>query len=131
MYKKIIILTILLILLSGCNLLGNSNIKHFNKSIDYANQATLILNQTGQFDSEVMIPLKKKAVKEAKQVDVEKFNKDYEGLGSHYKNEFIKGLELFIEGIETQDNLKSLQGQKLLDKWGDWYLNNIDEIKKL
>lgn len=119
---------------------GNSmidNIKHFNQSIDYANQATQVINvgnpfeEIAQEDIHVMINLNKKALEEAKLVDIDKLNRDYGGFGTHYRDEFIHGLELSIEGFENSDNQKIIESQILLDKWGSWYNQNIEEIKTL
>ncbi len=116
---------------------SGSNIGHFSKSIDFANKATKISNnggayqQMGQEKIKGMVDNYKQALREAKQVDIQKLNSDYQGFGDHYKNEFIAGAEMFIEGFEKSDAQKFLQGQVLLSQWGDWYEKNFDAIRKL
>ncbi|MGD9486922.1 MAG: hypothetical protein AB7W47_02800 [Calditrichaceae bacterium] len=112
-----------------------SHIEHFIKSIDYSNHGTRLLNQGESFvliDDTIMnkvISFKKDALKEAVQIDIEKLNEVLNGFGDHYKKEFISGLELFIDGYENNDAEKIIMGQVLLEKWGNWYDDNIDKIK--
>lgn len=109
---------------------------HFVNSINYANQATRLLNQGKPFtirnrtELEKVIQYQKQALSEAKQVNLDDLNRIVDGFGAHYENEFIKGLELFINGFETNESGKFLQGQLLLDrKWGSWYEKNFDRIR--
>ncbi|MCK5061235.1 hypothetical protein KAR28_01640 [Candidatus Parcubacteria bacterium] len=114
-----------------------SNIEHFSKSIDFANKATRISNggsvyqQMGEEEIKRMVENYKQALSEAKQVDIQKLNSDYQEFGDHYKNEFITGMEMFIDGFEKSDAQKFLQGQMLLSQWGDWYEKNFDAIRNL
>ena len=116
---------------------SSSNIEHFSKSIDFANKATKISNsggayqQMGEEEIKGMVDNYRQALTEARQVDIQKLNSDYQGFGDHYKNEFITGAEMFIEGFEKSDTQKFLQGQVLLSQWGDWYEKNFDAIRKL
>lgn len=116
---------------------SGSNIERFSKSIDFANKATKISNsggayqQMGEEEIKGMVDNYKQALTEAKQVDIQKLNSDYQSFGDHYKNEFIAGTEMFIEGFEKSDTQKFLQGQVLLSQWGDWYEKNFDAIRKL
>lgn len=79
---------------------------------------------------ETIVDFKKKALEEARLVDIEDLNLHYPDFGNHYRDEFIKGLELFIEGFEKNDNLKIIAGQLLDEKWGEWYEKNVDSIKR-
>jgi len=115
---------------------SKSTIKHFNQSIEYNNQATRIMNMGGSGelinpeDMDKIIKFTKKALAEAKLVDIRKLNHRYLDFGNHFRDEFIKGLELYIEGIEKNDNLKMLLGQSLQGNWGDWYDQNIEGIRR-
>ena len=115
---------------------SKSNVQHFSQSIDYCNQATRILNAGGSYefinpnDMETIVDFKKKALEEARLVDIEDLNLHYPDFGNHYRDGFIKGLELFIEGFEKNDNLKIIAGQLLDEKWGEWYEKNVDSIKR-
>lgn len=81
-------------------------------------------------DMDKIIEFTKKALAEAKLVDIRKLNHRYLDFGNHFRDEFIKSLELFIEGIEKNDNLKILLGQSLQGNWGDWYDQNIEGIRR-
>lgn len=78
-----------------------------------------------------MIDYYRQALNEARQVDIENLNRDYAGFGDHYQDDFIKGAELFVDGFESSNPEKFLEGQILLDRWGTWFSNNIDIIRKL
>ena len=116
---------------------GSGNIEHFSKSIDFANKATKISNSGGAYqqmnEEEIkgMVENYKQALAESKQVDIQKLNSDYQGFGDHYKNEFIAGAKMFIDGFEKSDTPKFLQGQMLLQQWGDWYEKNFNAIRNL
>lgn len=137
MIKSIInVVFISLIILASSCIKDKSTIKHFNKSINYANQSTRIINIGGSFelisqeDMEKIVEFRKKALEEARLVDIEKLNHHYLDLGNHYRDEFIKGLELFIEGFEKHDTIKLLSGQMLDEKFEVWLEQNIDDIRK-
>lgn len=130
---RLIILFCIIITFSGCSFAEQSNPELLSKSINYSNQAALILNQAGSnLNQENMIEiinLKKQALNEALRVDVVDLNNHYSDFGNQWESKYVKGLNLFIEGIESRDNQKSLQGQVLLDQWDEWYSANIDKIR--
>ena len=115
---------------------AKSNIQHFSQSIVYSNQATQLINMGESFElispeqMDEIVEYKRKAFKEARLVEIEDLNRHYPDFGNHYRDELIKGLELFIEGFENNDNLKILAGQMLDEKWGVWYEDNIEAIKR-
>lgn len=115
----------------------SGDIEHFSKSIDFANKATKISNsggayqQMGEEEIKGMVENYKEALTEARLVDIQKLNSDYQNFGDHYKNEFIAGIEMFIDGFEKSDTQKFLQGQMLLQQWGDWYEKNFSAIRNL
>lgn len=112
------------------------NVEYFSSSINYHNEATKISNSPEggknmtQEDVVKMIENDKLALQQAKLVDISQLNAQYSGFGDHYRDEFIKGLDLFIGGVNDLDNKKSMQGQILLGQWGDWYNNNFDKIRQ-
>lgn len=118
----------------GCYESHKSTVNHFSQSIDHNNQATRIINKKSPYitlgDMNKIIELKKKALEEAQLVNIEKLNQRYRDFGNHFKDEYMKGIELFIEGIENENAEKSMLGQVLEDKWGSWYEQNIERIKK-
>ncbi len=115
---------------------SKSNVQHFEQSIRYVNQATRILNSGESYefinpdDMDAIVELKKKALAEARLVDIDDLNRHYPDFGNHYRDEFIKGLELFIEGFEKNDSAKLLAGQMSDEMWGVWYEENIDAIRR-
>jgi len=114
----------------------SSNLAHLIKSIDYSNDAAKLSNRGKPFEpvdeAEVkrFIDLKRKALEEAKLVNIEGLNRDHPNFGNHYRDEFVRGLQLLIEGYEKQDNNKIFEASILLDRWGDWYTANLENIRK-
>jgi hypothetical protein len=114
----------------------SSNLSHFIKSINYSNEAAKLSNQGKPFESvdkadmKKFIDLKKKALEEAKLVNIEQLNRDHPNFGNHYRDEFMKGLRLLIEGYEKEDNGKIIEASILFDRWGDWYSSNLENIRK-
>jgi hypothetical protein len=73
----------------------------------------------------------KDSLKEAQLVNAESIDSQVPGFTSHYKNEFIKGMELLIEGYENYDMSKKLQGGVFLDKWAVWDKENNQKLNKI
>lgn len=117
------------------NKTDDGNIEHFSNAIDYSNQAAQISNENHadlrQKHIDQIITLYNSAIEEAKKVNIAELNADLDGFGTHFQDEFIKGLELQVEGFNGHDNKKLLQGQILSDKWGEWYTENYNQIKKI
>ena len=114
---------------------------HFNRSFEFSNASAEIINKGTAFTTleqeefEEMVRLQEAALSEARKVDVAILNERLVGLGDHYRDEFIVGMEKLLEGHKTPDdrtlfegNLLLIQGHRLLDRWGDWYENHRDEI---
>jgi len=133
----VIAVFVIIIIVQGRGNRSVKDVERLSNSIDLANQATIIANKAGasgkttEDDIRAMVNYYKQALEEAHQVDIEKLNRDYAGFGDHYRDEFIRGIELFIEGFEQSDPEKFLAGQILLNRWEVWFYNNIDEIRKL
>lgn len=112
-----------------------SNIDHLKESIEYSNEATRLDNQGQSFSSPTetemkkYIDLKRKALEEGKLVDVEKLNNDHPNFGNHFRNEYLKGLQLLVDCYDKQQNQYIIQAQILLDNWSDWYSANLENIK--
>ena len=108
---------------------------HFSKAINYKNKATEIINKSAaykklsQTDMDKIIGHYKKALTEAKKADTESMNKYYPEFGDHFRSEFMKGLELFIQSYDTVDMKASIESQILLDQWGNWYQANFDGLR--
>jgi hypothetical protein len=108
---------------------------HINKAIDYVNKAATTIDkiedpyQTTRADREEVIGYYKKALAEAKKADIESMNHHYTGFGDHFRDEFIKGLELFIQGYEKHDEMTFDASQALLRKWKNWYQANMEGFR--
>ena len=100
----------------------NSNIAAFNAMKDENNRDT---------DHENLLKHLQYSLCEARKVDIESVDNQVKGFSSHYKTNFIKGTEFFIEGIENNDIILKLKGGVLLDKWGIWSQANHDNLKKI
>lgn len=132
------LLLLSLVIMQGCsnNSVEGENITHFSKSLDYDNQVARIINKTtgpafmAPTDSQAMIDLYKRALQEARLVDIGKLNQVFAGFGTHYNGEFISGHVMIIQGDSLLDNNLSLKGELLLDKWGTWYNQNIEKIRE-
>ncbi len=116
----------------------NKDMKHIFKSIIISNQAYEILKNSavhhkriGEEDINKMVSLWEKAIKEAEKVDVDNMNKYIPEFSKHYKEEFIKGLNLLVDGFKNSNNVKKLQGAFLLDRWGIWNNKNRDIYIKI
>ncbi len=114
---------------------SDGTVSHVSKAIDYRNKATAIINKGGPHqkislaDMEEIIGYYKKALAEAKKADIETMNKHYLGFGDHFRSEFIKGLEHFLQSYEKSDMVASIASQALLDKFGNWYQANVNGIR--
>jgi len=104
-------------------------------AIDYKNKATLIQNKGGPYqgisemDFESIKSYYKKALQEAKKADLKAMNRSYPGLGDHFRDEFIQGIEMFISSNETGDSAAIIQSQLILAQWDDWFNANIEGIR--
>jgi len=110
-------------------------VSHVSKAIDYANKVTAIINKGGAYqqipqkDIDAIIDYYKKALQEAEQADIASMNRRYPGFGDHFRDEFIQGLHMFISSHETSDAMLSFTSQAMLDRWGNWFSENIDGIR--
>ena len=109
---------------------------HFSAAIEYHNKGVLIFNRVGsenavvkvaQADLEPVIGYYRKAIAEAKLADIDHMNKHYPEFGDHFRDDFIRGHELFIETYEA-DGASTFAAQVLMDRWGDWYEANVRGI---
>ena len=132
---KNLFLLLPVVLLFSCGNSEKSNVEHFINSIEYVNKAHKISNGGNDFyykhsEIEDMVRLKQKALDEARKVKISSLNTRFRGFGDSYEKLFIKGLILYLEGIEDENQSKLTKGQLLLDEWGDWYSSNINRIRQ-
>jgi len=121
----------------------NKNVKsrdldiiNFYKSLENSQNATKIINQGEPYkiipeeNMDKILSYYEKALMYANKVDINKLNNIYNGLGKHFKNEFIKGISLKLEADKNADIPKSIKGSKLLNEWDNWYIDNMEEINR-
>lgn len=105
-------------------------IKSINSSISVHN----ILknnNPLSDEDKERVIMHLKKALNEAEQVNIADIDHQVTGFAAHYKDEFIEGVKLLIDGFEDSHTGKSLKGAVLMEKWARWNRDNRKELGKI
>jgi hypothetical protein len=120
--------------LSGADDSGSASLHHLARSIELRNEAVSVGEEEGPGlvayeDMEEMIGLMREALAEGELVDVEVLDREYDGFASHFQDEYLQGLRLFLESWDEDDyvvgTLKSLESQSLQNKWGDWYEANV------
>ncbi|MCG2725306.1 MAG: hypothetical protein L6420_03440 [Elusimicrobia bacterium] len=109
---------------------------HVINAINYKNQATIIINSDKESsvirknESDAMFKFYNNALSEAKMADIALMNEHFPGFGDHFEQEFIKGLEMILDGHKSGDVKKSINGQLLGGQWTKWYNENFDKIQK-
>jgi len=73
----------------------------------------------------------RKALREAKTVNIAKLERQVPGFKSHYEGEFITGMESLIKGYEDSDFGSKFKGGLLLDKWAIWNRKNNRRLSKI
>jgi membrane-bound ClpP family serine protease len=109
----------------------------FTATMESANLASRFVNKgvafsvMSQADTDDMMRHYRVALVHAEKVDTNFLNEKYDGWGTHFEKEFLSGLRLVVEGDEKVDATISRTGQKLMDSWGNWFNDNVKEIRKL
>jgi len=108
-------------------------------AIKYHNRAAEILNRHHEAigivdDGEMQSILRyyELALASAKQAHIDDMDRAYPGFGTHFRDEFEHGLELYVDNYNAADEAgrqKFMQAQVLIDQWGDWYSDNYDRIQ--
>jgi hypothetical protein len=112
-------------------------VSQFVATMESANLASRVVNKgtaysvMGEADAHEMMRHYRAALLHAEKVDTEFLNQKYDGWGTHFEKEFLAGLRLVVDGNDKADAVKSLAGQKLMDSWGNWFNENVDEIRRL
>ncbi len=108
---------------------------HLANSIYASIDAFEVLRHGSLDDKETnkLLAALKKGTEQANFVNLELIEEQVSGFSLHYKEEFIKGMNLLSDGYEHSDTSKKIQGGLLLDKWGLWNNENnkkLDQIKE-
>jgi hypothetical protein len=115
------------------NSVRDDTFKHFMASLDYSVHATkLAQTQFSSFQDDRFVKstdFRRKALEEARKVNVDELNRWYSGLGDHFRDEFIRGTELMIAGYDRQNLGMCEQASLVINKWGTWYIANRNNIR--
>lgn len=109
-----------------------AEVKNMEIAKKYSDSAFILLDTNsadGIVEKEILEKhniLLEEAIEDAKKVDLSILEKMKKGFGERYKDKYIKGLELQLEGIKNNDNKKALEGQILYDE----YVNYVSKLKK-
>ena len=112
------------------------SLEYFIYSLESANKASEVVDddvpyeEISKDDMLEIVDYRIQAKVESERVKTNHLNSIYDGLGDHYKNEFITGLELFIQGYGNSDNEKLQEGDELLDQFSAWYNTNVAGIEE-
>lgn len=139
---RLIILSFVALILSGCATSGSgtkdyTNINTINILDSWADAqaSTRIVNAGKAYESinvqemTQILTLRKSALETAESIPDEYLDGVHLGLRQHFRNEYQKSLQLFIEAHDEGDNSKSITSGILSDRWADWYNLNKNEIR--
>lgn len=110
--------------------------EHINRSIEYCNEATKIVNKGEAFsklkpeEAKRLLELLEKAYEEAKLADIDEMNRHFEKFGDEYRDKFMAGLSLTIEGYKENNTTMTIMGQMLISAWGEWYSENLASLRR-
>jgi len=109
---------------------GKSHLIH---SINASIQAYELLGSKPFRDKDKvkMIRNLKRGLEEARMVGIDKVDAQVPGFASHYREEFIIGVESLIEGYERSGISKKIEGGLLLDTWAKWNKENRAQLGRI
>ncbi len=119
------------------------NADHFFLSMAADVAAARIINKeqssgvVSQIDIDKIIEYRKTALKESRLVTDNVLDKAHPHLREHWRNEYERGLQLYIKTFESPDSYEThdrllfyqMQSQLLLDVFIDWFNDHNHEIK--
>ncbi len=119
------------------------NANHFFLSLEADAAAARIINKqrspgiVSQKDIDRIQQYRKTALHEARLVADIVLDKAHHQLREHWRNEYEKGLQLYIKTIESPDSYETydhllfdqMHGQLLLDRFTDWFNDHNQKIK--
>lgn len=111
-------------------------LKSFYLAMETSQEGTKLGNSEGFgiVTSEEMqkeLSFDKKAVSIGKEIDTDVLNSIYSDLGKNFKDMFIYGTSLYIEGVEVGDSSKILKGSSEKDSFIDWINKNRYSIPRI
>ena len=82
-------------------------------------------------EAKELIQYGKLALENAQKIDFELLNRLYPELGDKFEDELISGVNLIVKGYEEKNKVMIQEGKSLIEKWGNWFEENIENIKPL
>jgi len=62
-------------------------------------------------------------------VDVEILESIVDGFGTHFRDDFIGGLSLFLDAVHSRSDEMLGRSREALNRWADWYDANRERIE--
>ncbi len=82
-------------------------------------------------EKEIFLDHCRNALQQARMVNIAEVERQVTRFKHHYEDEFIMGMESFIEGYEGSGFSGKLKGAILLDKWAIWNRENNKRLGKI
>jgi hypothetical protein len=105
----------------------------FLQALGYSNKAGhLAAQQPGLHSNtelEKTIALRTMALETAKSVDIEILDSIFPAFGTHFRWDFIKGVELFLAAVQSSSDELLGRSREALNRWADWYDANRERIE--
>lgn len=79
---------------------------------------------------ETALGMMKKGIAESKKVNDQTLDKLHPDLSKHYREEFCKGLKIYIEFLEEGGVPKEEKSTQLEKRWGKWFIDKFDSMSK-
>lgn len=135
-----------LLILSGCSqspsqlfpekfLIDRDLFKNSIQKFDQSSKISNSVEQDGLSKAEQVISLTEESIESAKKVSDDFLEYLHPELKENYKEKFIKGNELYYEGlklsrpddgIESESVKKQVEGNNLIQAWIDWWSNDAN-----
>ncbi len=109
--------------------------EHLIKSIEYSNKTATVVNKNHPFmaldvvEKKKFVDFKRDALEEGLLVNLDALNSRHPNFGNYFRDFYLKGLQILIEGYDKNNEQNVIQGFSLLDTWADWYSANLENIK--
>lgn len=107
----------------------DKSVEHLQKAVEWNNKRAKIVNNDSSLkiskgDITLIKEYLNNAIEEAKQVDTIVLNSVKSNYGHVYYYNYIKGMEIELQGIEEGDVDKSILGQLKYDEYLSWLEKN-------
>ncbi len=139
--RRLTIITMLLmsIFIFGCGKIARTKetVTKFVVSMEASQKLALYAQKVdnpesiSEEDKEKLMVLARDAVDKAGQIDKDRLNSLYKGLGDHFHTDFVEGLKTIVSGYEKEDKELIVKGKVQIEKFNVWFGENIKNSKPL